>query len=224
MSKRCNIIRDILPLYAEKMTCADTDAYVEEHLQMCEACRRELAMLLEPKEPEFAGDVSSGETAIKAIRKKWNRKNAALAILILLMLVSIGGYLTVLCHRPFLVAMPASGEDVAVKTYMEPCEDVYGNRKFRIEFSHKKGKALQVSMTDDYAVDETDRRIRTGYTLEIRETVLDFYGTARYQDSIGTGYVYNGEKPPEGFDFTITVKYKDRTDVYSMAEEGMFAP
>ena len=37
---KCNIIRDILPLYAEKMVSADTAAFVEEHLKTCEDCRK----------------------------------------------------------------------------------------------------------------------------------------------------------------------------------------
>ena len=41
MRNECNIIRDILPLYAEDMVSPDTVSYVEEHLKSCEACRRE---------------------------------------------------------------------------------------------------------------------------------------------------------------------------------------
>ncbi|MBQ3501344.1 MAG: zf-HC2 domain-containing protein, partial [Oscillospiraceae bacterium] len=36
MRNECNIIRDILPLYAEKIVSEDTAAFVEEHLEHCE--------------------------------------------------------------------------------------------------------------------------------------------------------------------------------------------
>ncbi len=38
MRNECNIIRDILPLYAEDMVSDDTVSFVEEHLQTCSEC------------------------------------------------------------------------------------------------------------------------------------------------------------------------------------------
>ena len=38
MRNECNIIRDILPLYAEDMVSDDTVSFVEEHLQTCAEC------------------------------------------------------------------------------------------------------------------------------------------------------------------------------------------
>ena len=38
MRNECNIIRDILPLYAEDMVSDDTVSFVEEHLQACAEC------------------------------------------------------------------------------------------------------------------------------------------------------------------------------------------
>ena len=45
MRNECNIIRDILPLYADKMVSADTASFVEEHLIGCAECRAELEKL-----------------------------------------------------------------------------------------------------------------------------------------------------------------------------------
>ena len=41
MRNECNIIRDLLPLYIERMVSADTAEFVEEHLKDCELCRKE---------------------------------------------------------------------------------------------------------------------------------------------------------------------------------------
>ena len=38
MRNECNIIRDILPLYAEDMVSDNTVSFVEEHLQTCNEC------------------------------------------------------------------------------------------------------------------------------------------------------------------------------------------
>ena len=42
MSNKCNLIRDILPLYAEDMVSTDTREFVSEHLGHCEECRAQL--------------------------------------------------------------------------------------------------------------------------------------------------------------------------------------
>ena len=42
MKISCNIIRDLLPLYAEDLASEDTRLLVEEHLCDCETCSWEL--------------------------------------------------------------------------------------------------------------------------------------------------------------------------------------
>lgn len=49
MKNECNIIRDLLPLYAEDMVSADSAAYVKEHLDRCDSCREEFSRASEPK-------------------------------------------------------------------------------------------------------------------------------------------------------------------------------
>ena len=48
MKTNCDIIRDLLPLYAEHITSKATNALVEEHLAECEACRAELEQMEQP--------------------------------------------------------------------------------------------------------------------------------------------------------------------------------
>ena len=45
MKTNCDIIRDLLPLYAEHITSEASNALVEEHLAECEACRAELEQM-----------------------------------------------------------------------------------------------------------------------------------------------------------------------------------
>ena len=45
MKLDCEVIRDLLPLYAEHMASPASTALVEEHLQECEACRTELQQM-----------------------------------------------------------------------------------------------------------------------------------------------------------------------------------
>ena len=64
MRNECNIIRDILPLYAEDMVSPDTVSYVEEHLKSCEACRREYEQAKEPGQRPPRAERARGRQAV----------------------------------------------------------------------------------------------------------------------------------------------------------------
>ena len=42
MKIKCNVIKDILPLYVEKIVSEDTKILVEEHINDCIDCKKEL--------------------------------------------------------------------------------------------------------------------------------------------------------------------------------------
>ena len=48
MKLPCELIRDLLPLYAEHLTSPETAQLIEEHLQSCPACQEELHALKLP--------------------------------------------------------------------------------------------------------------------------------------------------------------------------------
>lgn len=98
MRNECNIIRDILPLYADKMVSADTASFVEEHLTVCAECRAELEKLkvADVIEPVVSDAENDDEKRLKAFAGKINRKrhiaiSAFAAVLLLTFL--LGGSL-----------------------------------------------------------------------------------------------------------------------------------
>ncbi len=48
MNNKCNLIKDILPLYVEDMVSTDTREFVSEHLEHCEKCRAEFERMRKP--------------------------------------------------------------------------------------------------------------------------------------------------------------------------------
>ena len=42
MKYKCNVIKDLLPLYIEKITSQDSNEIIEEHLKECEVARNTL--------------------------------------------------------------------------------------------------------------------------------------------------------------------------------------
>ncbi len=73
MRNECNIIRDLLPLYAENMVSADTVDFVETHLADCAACRAELEALRQPCPEPPRVDEAANES-FRAFMRRWGRR------------------------------------------------------------------------------------------------------------------------------------------------------
>ena len=98
MKNKCNIIRDILPLYVEDMVSADTSAFVEEHLEKCAECRAELEDMKKSNGLEKNNvSVEDEVMPLKAFKKKWYRQlNLIMTVCVLAtaFITGIGAYLS----------------------------------------------------------------------------------------------------------------------------------
>ena len=89
MKLDCEVIRDLLPLYAEHIASPASTALVEEHLESCDACRAELRQMQMPVpvQPEPQPDAP-----LKGIRKTLQKKSirtVAAAVLAVLCAVAL---------------------------------------------------------------------------------------------------------------------------------------
>lgn len=73
MRNECNIIRDLLPLYAEDMVSPDTADFVEAHLTNCAACRAELEALRQPGPIAPPSASPEDESFLDFMRRWWRR-------------------------------------------------------------------------------------------------------------------------------------------------------
>ena len=101
MRNECNIIRDILPLYAENMVSFDTADFVEEHLKSCEACRKEYERT---KDPQPTQEISDATPLLK-LRRKMKAKRiqtiALTAVFVVALLVSAFAVLDAPIYLPY---------------------------------------------------------------------------------------------------------------------------
>lgn len=101
MRNECNIIRDLLPLYAENMVSSDTAVFVEEHLKNCEACRKEYERT---KEPQHTQEISGAAPLLK-LRKKMKVKRiqtiALTTVFVITLLVSAFAVLDAPIYFPY---------------------------------------------------------------------------------------------------------------------------
>lgn len=91
MKISCDIIRDILPLYAEDMVSTATKEMVEEHITDCESCTAELENLRKPAKVPVEIATDSLKRVGDSIRRR--RILAVMAVFLFVATVLLGGAL-----------------------------------------------------------------------------------------------------------------------------------
>ena len=90
MNLSCEIVQDLLPLYCDGACSAESRQCIDQHLQTCQRCRRDL--LLMQDEHGVAPPPISEQAAVSAAAKAWKRgkKSAFLrgCLLVLLLIVA----------------------------------------------------------------------------------------------------------------------------------------
>ena len=111
MKISCNIIRDLLPLYAEDMVSQDSKQLVDEHLCTCESCTAELESLRQTPNLPMETDIQSLKRVGDSIRRR--RVLAALAAIMTLLTLGITVYTWL--FTPYYLTAEEAIEDVYLK-------------------------------------------------------------------------------------------------------------
>ena len=123
MKTACGVIRDLLPLYAEKLTGEESDALIREHLSECKKCSDYLEKIMNPVDGGISPEdtVSSENCSLKLVNKGIRRrKTTAVMFSVLLVFLAM---LTAFSH----VVKPdyASYQDSGVAVVNAENGDVY---------------------------------------------------------------------------------------------------
>lgn len=89
---KCNVVRDLLPLYLDQLCEEETSGQIRQHLDGCEACRQRCREMESPIE-RVIDEVEKEHVSIepmKKYQKKIKRKNKLLVFIILLSVAVIG--------------------------------------------------------------------------------------------------------------------------------------
>lgn len=90
----CNIIRDLLPSYVDRICSEDSRRLIEEHIRGCEQCHTQLELL---KDTELTDDHGEQKQILYAKKvKRYYEKGIASLVFLTLML--IGGALFIITH------------------------------------------------------------------------------------------------------------------------------
>lgn len=227
MSKlNCNVVRDILPLYADEVVCADTRVLMEEHLDGCESCRRELAAMRIPLTLPIQTDASEG---MKKIKKKWGKKQLwkGIGITLAISAILVGTFFYLYGY-----GLPVKYEDLIIRTGFQCVgrDEVTGewNEEFPTEdqtwildMDTTYGSYRDTSKFDYTGLVIDGVEVPTGVTIYARCTPFDMPWDGSGKCRSGYGWD-DALEMPEDYDFTVTIVCADRTVSYSLREEGLW--
>lgn len=111
MKISCNIIRDLLPLYAEDLASEDTRTMVEEHLCTCEDCTEALNDMKKnaPVPVEVAPD------SLQKVKKTIRRKRVLSVMAALLTLITLASAVFTFLFTPFQLTMEQALDDFYIR-------------------------------------------------------------------------------------------------------------
>ena len=90
MNIKCEVIKDLLPLYVDGVASEESCALIEEHLKECEDCRQYLELLQEDM-PDISEVSLADETASLRKIKRRIRRNRVLVVLVTMVYAVIAG-------------------------------------------------------------------------------------------------------------------------------------
>lgn len=106
----CDIIRDLLPLYADKLTSDASRRQIEDHIKTCPECRRLRDEMCTPMEPE---PEETQEQILERVYRKQRRKNILFWVSICLALVlAVWGFLEVSFSGELIYAASTNEERI----------------------------------------------------------------------------------------------------------------
>ena len=111
MKISCNIVRDLLPLYAEDLASQDTRNLVDEHLCTCEDCKSVLNTMKTPTPIP----VEASPDALNKVKKTIRRRRAVSVVAAVMTVITIASIVFTYMFTPFQLTKDQALEDFYVR-------------------------------------------------------------------------------------------------------------
>lgn len=159
----CELIGDLLPLYADKVCSEESRELVAKHISDCEKCRKELEIMEKPVNADFKDDIA----VIKRIKRRMFIENVVTIIMISVFLLSV-------CNLGFLVVftsdLPMGYYEYNLEDKICIEEDTDGN----LWFVRKEGAKKSFFLLPD-VYDENGNRLSTDEDFDKEKAVAVSY-------------------------------------------------
>ena len=144
MNTRCDIIQDLLPLYCDGVCSEESRKAVEEHLQNCENCKKELDIMntnivTVPVHTNDKKIAKAASVALKNSKKKSFIKGCLIALLCIG--IFVGGYIA------FHYFFSAKGDNI--HALARQAATYFGTDEMSIEKTAQRGNYLAALCTDN---------------------------------------------------------------------------
>ncbi|GFN36960.1 zf-HC2 domain-containing protein [Tepidimicrobium xylanilyticum] len=120
MKITCNIIGDILPLYVENMVSEDTKKVVEEHIDGCDRCKRQLKGMTSSINIPLETDTASFEKMKATLQKKKIQTIIFSIMLTVSVIVVLISFLTAREYIPYhegLISLTESSDGIIIAKF-----------------------------------------------------------------------------------------------------------
>lgn len=116
-------------------------------------------------------------------------------------------------------SISVSSENVVLQTEIQYNESAYLDQSFALHITREDGKTINTIVKNVYMTDAAEKKLVGYEVIPIEDIFILGYHSGGYT----IGYSRLEDTVPVE-DFTISVKFKDKTVTYSMMEEGLFIP
>lgn len=175
MDITCDIIRDLLPLYAEDMVSSDSKRLVDDHLCGCDECVKELAALKKTQAVPVETDVSS----LKRVELTIRRKKTLTVLAVLMTVAALIVTASVWLMTPYILTKTEAIEDVWVTDdgalAIDYARGITGKASQSILDSDNVANVCTTTRYDWYMGRQKDAMLETMTEEEIKAYIADLY-------------------------------------------------
>lgn len=176
MNISCDIIRDVLPLYAEDMVSSATREMVDDHLCGCDSCVKELAAL--KKAQAVPVDVETG--SLKRVETTIRRRRILTVAAALMTLAAIVVTGMTFLFTPYALTYEEAIEGVEVRDggalVIDFARGVTGQAGWGVFDSDNFGILCRTNRYDWYQAQKTDAMLEDMSKEEIEAYIAELYG------------------------------------------------
>lgn len=169
---KCNIARDLFPLYLDGLCSEETRKQLEEHMESCENCRQ-LKQSVE-QESVLPGDSQDWKQSImplKKVKKKMRRKNLIISLCVFFLLLFVG-----------VTAVLAYGQITKTGISFELIYDAVRFRHIGEQFASGNIEPLYEQLSDGFAMRDEEAAVihmayadKATYDAEMKKAIMTKY-------------------------------------------------
>lgn len=196
MEITCDIIKDLLPLYAEDLASGDTRKLVDDHLCGCDSCTKELVAIQKTPKVPLETDVKSLKRVGDSIRRR--RVFAALAAI--MTVLTMGMTVCTYLFTPYYLTAEDAIEGVELREdgglAIDYARGIIGHSGYGHLDENNWGILCHTTRYDWYMGQKKDAELAAYTEEEVKAYIADFYDTEectqRDWDRMNNIYVDHG--------------------------------